>query len=195
MDAPPPAPGFDRFRAVPVMATFGVAEQRHLWTSSITRRYRPGEIIRVQGAPADHLLALLAGHVAAAHLTSAGRTVALDEFVAPCALDKVAVIDGEGHTATLTATEWCVVTAVPGRLFLTMIDRLPRARSHVFRALAAHARAQQARLLPAAMPNGGDRVAWWLTRQAPGPLAGPWPGLVRLPGCPAARAGWPMCWG
>jgi CRP/FNR family transcriptional regulator len=67
-------------------------------------------------------------------------------------------------------------------LFLAMVDSLPQARSHVFRALAAHARAQQARLLLAAMPNGRHRVAWWLTRQAPGPPAGPRPGLVRLPG-------------
>jgi CRP/FNR family transcriptional regulator, cyclic AMP receptor protein len=173
--------GFARFRTVPVMATLGTADLRALWRRSVLRRYRSGEIVRSQGRAADHLPVLLAGRVAAEHLTRAGRAVVIDELVAPCVIDKVAVIDGRGHTATFTAVGPCTVAAVPARPFLDAVDGLPETRAHVFRTLAAQSRAQQSRLVLAALPRGRHRVAWWLTERLsdlpPGGAA-----VVKLPG-------------
>lgn len=179
-----PGAGLARFRAVPVMATLDEPDLRDLWARSVGREHGPGEIIRVQGDPADHLLVLLTGRVAAAHLTRAGRSVALDDLVAPCALDKVAVIDGRGHAATLTAVTRCAVAAVPARRFLAAVEALPEARAHVLRTLAAQSRAQQARLVLATLPRGRHRVAWWLAEQVRDAPAGG-RALVRPPGSQA----------
>jgi CRP/FNR family transcriptional regulator len=123
-------------------------------------------VLRNAGDPATHLLLLLHGRVAATVTTFAGRIVHFGDFAAPCALDKVAVIDGRGHTATLTALTACAVRSLPRDLFYSLVDSAPAARRHVLRVLADHARHEQERFAATATLSTETRLAAWLLEQA-----------------------------
>jgi len=119
---------------------------------------------------------LLDGGVAASATTADGRVVRFGAWTGPCALDKVALLDRAGHTATFTALAPCAVRAVPRARFMALLDDSAAVRAHVFRLLAAQARAQQHRLTDAVtLPCEARLAAWLLDGLAAG-------GRVALPG-------------
>src|SRR5215470_13478954 len=113
---------------IPLLAMLADSQLRSLWAASSSRRYVAQQVLRHAGDPATHLLLLLRGGVAATATTPTGRVVRFGTFAAPCALDKVAVIDGRGHTATLTALTSCIVRMLPRDSFQTLVDSAPAAR-------------------------------------------------------------------
>jgi CRP/FNR family transcriptional regulator, cyclic AMP receptor protein len=135
---------------------------RALWSGSLPRGYQAGEVIRCAGQPAEHLLLLLRGRVSAGISTAAGRVVRFGDWAGPCALDKIAVIDGRGHTATLTATSDCAVRSLPRARFEQLVDDVPAVRRHVLRLLAGQARYQQGRFADAATMSPETRLVTWL---------------------------------
>jgi CRP-like cAMP-binding protein len=139
------AESWARLREVPLFAALPDDGLRRLWQASVPRRYDRGEVLRAQGEPAEH----------------------------PCALDKVALLDGAGHTATFTALTPCAVRAVPRPRFIALLDDSTAVRAHVLRLLAAQARAQQHRLTDAATLPCEARLAAWLldTATADGQVA------------------------
>jgi CRP/FNR family transcriptional regulator, cyclic AMP receptor protein len=151
---------------VPLLAALPENRLRMLWSGSLPRRHHPGEILRSAGDPAEHLLLLLRGRVSATTGTAAGRVVRFGEWTGPCALDKVAVIDGRGHTATLTAITGCTVRSLPRTRFEELLDDVPSVRRHVLRLLADHARHQQERFTDTATLPVEARLATWLLEQA-----------------------------
>nr|WP_206440163.1 Crp/Fnr family transcriptional regulator [Streptomyces scabichelini] len=151
---------------VPLLASLPDAALRELWRYSVPRTVPAGQVLRNVGDPAGHLLLLLRGQVAATTTTSAGRVIRFGEWAAPCALDKVAVIDGGGHTATLTALMPCAVRSLPRDRFLDLVDDVASVRAHVLRVLAGHARRQQERLAETATLPAEARLSAWLLDQA-----------------------------
>ncbi|MDT0318286.1 Crp/Fnr family transcriptional regulator [Streptomyces millisiae] len=162
-DTPPPHAALG---AVPLLAGVPDDRLRELWAASVRRSLPAGRTLRHAGAPATHLLLLLRGTVAATGHTAAGRTVRYGESIGPRALDKVAVIDGLGHTATLTAVTPCAVAALPRDRFLALTDDAASVRRHVLRVLAAEARHQQARFTATATLPAEARLAAWLLTEA-----------------------------
>jgi CRP/FNR family transcriptional regulator len=151
---------------IPLLAMLTEARLRTLWARSRPHHYVAQQVLRNAGDPATHLLLLLHGRVAATVTTLAGRIVHFGDFAAPCALDKVAVIDGRGHTATLTALTGCAVRSLPRDLFYALVDGAPAARRHVLRVLADHARHEQERFAATATLSTETRLALWLLEQA-----------------------------
>ncbi|WP_460352568.1 Crp/Fnr family transcriptional regulator [Actinoallomurus acanthiterrae] len=174
--------------AVPLLASLPDAALRQVWHDSAPRAVPAGQVLRNAGDPAGHLLLLLRGRVAAATTTATGRVIRFGDWTAPCALDKIAVIDGGGHTATLTALMPCVVRSLPRDRFLTLVDDASSVRTHVLRTLAGHARRQQERLTATATlpPMPGCRPGCW-TRRPPFQTA--------RSAFPAASRPSPTCWG
>ncbi len=128
---------------IPLLAGVSENQLRSVWGDSLARRYPAGQALRNQGDPASHLVLLLSGRVSATATTRSGRVIRFGEWSGPCALDKVAVIDGHGHTATLTALTPCSVRTLPRDRFLAVIDDVPSVRRHVLRVLAGQARRHQ----------------------------------------------------
>ncbi|MGP4049931.1 Crp/Fnr family transcriptional regulator [Streptomyces sp. 2A115] len=172
-----PAP-WQALATVPLLAALPEDRLRVLWSSSMPRRYHEGEVLRRAGDPAEHLLLLLRGRVSATISTAAGRVVRFGDWAGPCALDKVAVIDGRGHTATLTGLTACTVRSLPRTRFEELVDDVPSVRRHVLRLLADQARHQQERFTNAATLPVEARLATWLLAQA---AASP-QATVELPG-------------
>jgi CRP/FNR family transcriptional regulator len=160
------APDWLSLAEIPLLAAVRHGQLRALWSASLPRRYATRQVLRNVGDPATHLLLLLRGRVAATATTSAGRVIRFGDFAGPCALDKVALIDGRGHTATLTALTPCAVRSLPRDLFLTLVDTAPSARRHVLRVLADHARRQQNRFAATATLRTEARLAAWLLDEA-----------------------------
>ena len=127
----------------------------------------------VRGEPARHLVVAETGGLTAVHETAGGRRRRLGEFPAPCAVDKAAVLDGGGHTATWVTTGRSRLRFVPAAEFLALVD-VPAVRAHVFAQLAGRLRAQQEDLVLTSFADAPTRVAAWLVR-----AAAP---RVRLPG-------------
>jgi CRP/FNR family cyclic AMP-dependent transcriptional regulator len=151
---------------VPLLAPVDEHRRQRLWDCSVERIVEAGEVIRLQDEPADQLLVLLSGSVVASSAAVSGRTLRLGEFHAPCVLDKIAVIDGNGHSATYAAIDRCVLRAIPRRRFVELVDDLPAVRRHVIRVLAEQVRGQQRRLLAVTAPRADSRLASWLLEQA-----------------------------
>jgi len=157
-----PAHDWRRLRDVPLFQPLPDTDLRRLWDTSVPRRYGTGATLRHQGAPAAHLLVLLDGTASASATTAGGRVVRFGTWAGPCALDKVALLDGAGHTATFTALTPCAVRAVPRARFTALLDDRAAVRAHVFRLLAAQARAQQERLTDTVALPCEARLAAWL---------------------------------
>ncbi|MBO8184175.1 Crp/Fnr family transcriptional regulator [Streptomyces spirodelae] len=151
---------------VPLLAALSDAALRQAWDDSVPLAVPTGATLRRADDPATHLLLLLRGRMAATATTSAGRVLRFGEWAAPRALDKVAVIDGAGHTATFSALTPCAVRSLPRDCFLTLVEDVPSVRSHVLRVLAGHARRQQQRLMATATLSAEARLSSWLLEEA-----------------------------
>jgi CRP/FNR family transcriptional regulator len=159
---------------IPLLAGLPHARLAEAWAASRPERYGSGEALRRAGEPADRLVLLLDGRVAAVSVTAGGTVVRHGAWTRPCALDKTAVIDGKGHTATFVAETQVHVRALPRAAFLSLVDDAAAVRGHVLRFLAAEARRQQERVVDAVLPAEA-RLAAWLLREADQA------GRVRLP--------------
>lgn len=140
---------------------------------AVTRDVAADTVVVVRGEPARHLVVAETGGLTAVVETAGGRRRRLGEFPAPCAVDKAAVLDGGGHTATWVTTARSRLRLVPATEFLALVD-VPAVRTHVFARLASQVRAQQEDLVLTSFADAPTRVAAWLVRAATP--------RVRLPG-------------
>ncbi|MGW6056138.1 Crp/Fnr family transcriptional regulator [Streptomyces sp. NPDC055189] len=145
-----------------------------MWAASKAGSHARGDTLRREGEPAHDLVLLLSGRVAAISVTAQGAVVRHGAWERPCALDKTAVIDGRGHTATFTAQTQVHVRALPRDVFLSLVEDVAAVRGHVLHVLAAEARRQQERVVASLLPAPARLAAWLLGSADPA-------GVVRLP--------------
>ncbi|WP_459723387.1 Crp/Fnr family transcriptional regulator [Actinophytocola sp. KF-1] len=168
---------------VPLLAQVAPAHLDHLAAVSPTRDLAPGTVVAVRGEPARHLIVVETGALTAVHETEDGHRRRLGEFPAPCAVDKAAVLDGGGHTATWLTTTRSRVRLIPAAEFLALVD-VPSVRRHVFRHLASQLRRSQEDAVLTSYADATTRVATWLVRAAAAsvPLPGAQQGLAETLG-------------
>lgn len=151
---------------VPLLATLDAARLDRLAAVSPARTVASGTVVALRGSPAAHLIVAETGGLTAVRETAAGRRRRLGEFAAPCAVDKTAVLDGGGYTATWMASARSRLRLVPAAEFLTLVDDVPAARRHVLAQLSRQLRDQQEDLVLASFADAPTRVAAWLVRAA-----------------------------
>ncbi|MEQ4301732.1 Crp/Fnr family transcriptional regulator [Plantactinospora sp. B6F1] len=152
--------------AVPVFAALGPVRLRRLLDRSVLRAARPGAVLAVRGQPAEHVIVVQAGILTGVHDTADGKRLRLGDFAGPCAVDKSAVLDGGGYTATWLAATVLRYRLVPAGELLRLIDDVPAVRRHVLRHLAQRLRHRQAELVRTSYADAGTRVAAWLVAAA-----------------------------
>lgn len=150
---------------VPLFASLAQDTLDHLATVAPPRTVPAGTVVALRGEPARHLVVAETGCLTAVHETEAGHRRRLGEFPAPCAVDKAAVLDGAGHTATWLTTTTSRLRHVPAAEFLALVD-VPAVRTHVFTHLASQLRTAQADLVLTSFADAPTRVAAWLVRAA-----------------------------
>jgi CRP/FNR family transcriptional regulator, cyclic AMP receptor protein len=154
------------FVDVPLLATLDPVRLARLAAGAPARTVDVGTVLAVRGEPAGYLIVVETGGVTATHETAAGRRVRLGEFPAPCAVDKAAVLDGGGHTATWVASARSRVRLLPAAELFALVDDVPAARRHVLAHLAGRLREQQDDLVRASVADAVTRTAAWLVRAA-----------------------------
>ncbi|MEO3924078.1 Crp/Fnr family transcriptional regulator [Micromonosporaceae bacterium B7E4] len=155
-----------RLAAVPVFAGLGPVELGRLLDRSVLRTARPGAVLAVRGQPAEHVIVVEAGTLIGVHDTADGKRLRLGDFAGPCAVDKSAVLDGGGHTATWLAATVLRYRLVPAGELLRLIDDVPAVRRHVLAHLARRLRDRQAELVRTSYADTVTRVAAWLVAAA-----------------------------
>jgi CRP/FNR family cyclic AMP-dependent transcriptional regulator len=158
---------------VPLFASLPPALLERVAAVSAVREVPADTVVAVRGEPALRLVVAESGGLMAVHETPAGHRRRLGEFPAPCAVDKAAILDGGGHTATWVTTARSRLWLVPAAEFLALVD-VPAVRAHVFAQLAAQLRERQDDLVLTSFADATTRVATWLVRAATP--------RVRLPG-------------
>ncbi|MEU9687593.1 Crp/Fnr family transcriptional regulator [Amycolatopsis japonica] len=152
--------------AVPLFAGLGRARLQRIVSRSRVEVAEAGRVVAVRGQTATSLIVVENGTLTAVRDTADGRRLRLGEFPAPCAVDKVAVLDIGDHTATWSAATRTRLRFVPAREFLALVDDLPGIRRHVLAHLARDLRDLQDELVRASFADVPSRVATWLTRAA-----------------------------
>jgi CRP/FNR family cyclic AMP-dependent transcriptional regulator len=168
---------------VPLFASLSPTQLSRLAAVSVVREHNADTVVVVRDEPARHLIVAETGGLTAVHETAAGQRRRLGEFTAPCAVDKAAVLDGGGHTATWITTARSRLRLVPAAEFLALVD-VPAVRTHVFAQLAGQLRASQDDLVLTSYADATTRVAAWLVRAATPrvPLPGAQQGLAEALG-------------
>jgi len=150
---------------VPLLATLPEEHLTHLAAVSTVRDVAPAEVVATRGAPARHLIVVESGTLTAVHETEGGHRRRLGDFPGPCAVDKAAVLDGGGHTATWLAVTRARLRLIPATEFRALVD-VPAVRDHVLTHLAGQLRDTQETLTLTSYADATTRVATWLTRSA-----------------------------
>ncbi len=150
---------------VPLLTTLDPDRRERLLATANVRTVEAGDTVVSRGDPATSLIIVETGGLTAVHETANGQRRRLGEFPAPCAIDKAAVLDGGGHTATWLATARSRLRLVPAAELLALID-VPAARRHILNHLAARIRDQQDDLVATSYADVPTRVAAWLVRAA-----------------------------
>jgi CRP/FNR family transcriptional regulator, cyclic AMP receptor protein len=168
---------------VPLFTALSADVLDHLAAMSPPRTVPARTVVALRGEPARYLLVAESGGLTAVHETESGHRRRLGDFPAPCAVDKAAVLDGAGHTATWITTAASRLRLVPATEFLALVN-VPEIRAHVFTQLATQLRAAQTDLVLTSFADAPTRVAAWLVRAATPrvPLPGAQQGLAEALG-------------
>ncbi|WP_020497079.1 Crp/Fnr family transcriptional regulator [Sciscionella marina] len=163
--------------AVPLFATVDAARLRRLAERSAVRSYAAGAAVVLHGQPGAHLLVLESGSLTAVRETAHGQRRRLGEFTAPCAVDKAAIFDHSGHSATWLASSRSRVRFVPAAELSVLIAEYPTVHAKVLGHLAGTLREYRAELVHASFADTTARVAAWISAAAADGA-----GTVHLPG-------------
>lgn len=151
---------------IPLFAGAGTDRLARLAMRSASRAVETGEVIALRGQPCTHLIVVETGALTAMYDTVDGRRMRLGEYRAPCAVDKAAVLDAGGHTATWVAARPSRLRLVPRAEVHAVLDDVPAARSHVLAHLAGQLRRWQAETVRAGLADAATRTAAWLVAAA-----------------------------
>ena len=100
-----------------------IETQQAIATHALRCRYEAGQVIYLEGEPAESLYILETGWVKATRMTREGREQAM-MFLRPVELfGDIAVFAGSIYPGTVTALETVQVWKIPAR---TMLDLIPR---------------------------------------------------------------------
>ncbi|MEQ7124245.1 Crp/Fnr family transcriptional regulator [Actinopolymorpha sp. B11F2] len=149
---------------VPLFSMLGDQRLRRLAAHSAVRTIASGTVAATRGEPASHLLVVESGALTAFHDSTQGRRVNLGDFHAPCAVDKAAVLDRGGHTATWQASGTTRLRRFPRDEVLALVDDVPAVRRHVLAHLAAQVRHHQTERIRATLDDATTRAAIWLVQ-------------------------------
>jgi CRP/FNR family cyclic AMP-dependent transcriptional regulator len=152
--------------SVPLLAGLDHDRLHRLAARSTVRTVAAGCLVAIRGQPCTHLIVVEAGVLTSVHDTVDGQRRRLGEFTAPCAVDKVAVLDSGGHTATWLAATRSRLRLIPSGELLAIIDNVPAARRHVLVHLARCLRDRQDDLVCTSFADASGRTAAWLARAA-----------------------------
>lgn len=153
-------------RAVPLFAGLDPGRLHRLVSGSSVATVLAGSVVAIAGEPADRLIVIESGTLTAVRESADGRRLRLGEFTAPCAVDKSAVLDGGGHTATWLAATRARLRFLPASELFAVVDDVAAVRRHVLTILSRQVRDRQDDLVRSRLADVTTRTAAWLVAMA-----------------------------
>ena len=150
---------------VPLFAELAPDRLAALARDSTVSVLAPGAIAALRGQPATALLVVESGGLRAVHESGEGRRLRLGDFRAPCAVDKVALLDTGAYTSTWEAIDRTRIRSIPRAVFLSVLDDVDAVRRHVLAHLAAEVRRHQEERVTMTLADATARVAAWLVAE------------------------------
>ncbi|GAA4919986.1 CRP-like cAMP-binding protein [Stackebrandtia albiflava] len=145
--------------------TAGLSDERLRWLARVCpeRRFAAGTAPVRQGESASTVLLVTRGRLTAVHETASGERLRCPDAVAPCAVDKAAVLHAADHPYTWTAVEDVTARVMSRQVLAELLATEPSVRDHALRFLSAEVlRARWGRI----DDHGADglrRVSRWLS--------------------------------
>ncbi|MCC6617122.1 MAG: Crp/Fnr family transcriptional regulator [Anaerolineae bacterium] len=159
----------------------GIAEDdlAYITEHSLLRTFSAGEMIFIEGEPADGLWIVEAGHVKIFKLNADGSEHILHLLGPGKSFNDIATLDGGANPANATIlSDEAQLWLVPSAVIAEVLARDPRIASNVIRLLALRVRSLVGQIEDLALYSVVVRLARFLLKQAEDPsLSGP--GITR----------------
>jgi CRP/FNR family transcriptional regulator, cyclic AMP receptor protein len=153
---------WEELRQVPLFAALPAARLREIGARCAVRQVRVGSILARQGDLAPDLIIVIRGEVCAVHYGRTGDQVRMPSAVAPCILDKAAVLSGAPHPVTWTARAPSLIQIMSHRYFTSLLAAEPSMRDHALRYLSAQVMQARQDRVDRDTATTPARVATWL---------------------------------
>jgi CRP-like cAMP-binding protein len=145
---------------------------KRLYDAGSEHRFGAGEMVLQQGAPASQVLLLVSGRVKVSLTLPDGEVLLLAVRGPGELLGEMAVLEGDGRSATVATIDPCVMRALPAERFRTLI-RTAGLEAELLRRAMRRIREGEAWRAETASLLAGPRVARALVRLAVPSTDGP----------------------
>lgn len=154
-----------QLESVPLFATLPEQRLHQIAECCPTRHAAAGTVMVRQGDRANSLIVVVRGQLSAEHHSVTGERVQLAPALAPCVIDKAALLSGERHQVTWTARTECLIRVMGAKFFQYLVAVEPGVRDHALRYLSESlTRARQERI-DRDTTDTPTRIARWLVEQ------------------------------
>jgi len=146
-------------RLHPFLGALTDVEIRELLKRSVIKRIRAGAVVFRKGDPGDGLYGVLAGAVLIVAESADGKELILNTHAAGDFFGEVALLDGEGRSATARAREASDLVFLGRGEFLAFLGQRPEAMLRIMALLCARLRRATNLVEDAAFLNVSSRLA------------------------------------
>ncbi len=143
------------------------------------RMFRAGERILEGGSETREVFFLVKGSASAVNYSFSGREIGFATFTAGDYFGELAAIDAQPRSASVVASEECVIASLAGEAFLDLLRRRVEVTFKVFQRLATMVRASDVRIMELSTLAASARVYAELLRMAKPEAAVPGLWVVR----------------
>jgi CRP/FNR family cyclic AMP-dependent transcriptional regulator len=130
----------DLLRFHPFIGALGELDAEELMKQAITRRFQANDVIFRKGDPGTGLYGVVSGRVVVVADSAEGKELILNVFGPGEYFGEIALLDGEGRSATAIAREPSELLFLGRQHFMPFLARSPEATSRIIRLLCKRLR-------------------------------------------------------
>lgn len=158
---------------VELFAALDEEDRRRIEARCRWRTYRTGERILEMGSESREVFFLVSGAASALNYSFSGREIAFANFSSGSYFGELSAIDAQPRSASIVATEECLVASMSGDEFLDLLRQRVEVTFKVFQRLATMVRASDVRIMELSTLAASARVYSELLRMAKPEMAVP----------------------
>lgn len=149
-----------------LLAYLAKADRDYLLARGTRRRFRPNDVVLMEGDPSDHVHVLVTGWVRVSKIVEDGHEVLFGLRGPGEVLGDLAAVTGWPRTARVRAIEPCTVVQLTGAQFLDVLRTRPEIAIATIKSLAVRLRNAESARVDSAVFDVSRRVAGHLVRLA-----------------------------
>ncbi len=165
---PAPAPAIETslLSGIDLLADLGDEEMTALEQACRYRRFAAQEQVIDRESPTSDVFFVVRGRVRVVNFSLLGREITFDELGEGSYFGELSALDGKPRSASVMAIDDALIVAVPGRLFMKVLENHPKMALSVMKRLAGIVRMADERIMDLSTLAAHNRVHAELLRQA-----------------------------